>query len=63
ADDLAATYEGRCGGVLWAASAADGSKLAEYTLDELPAWDAMAIGYGRLFITNQDGSIECWGAR
>ena len=62
-DDLAATYEGRCGGVLWAASAADGSKLAEYTLDQLPAWDAMAAAYGRLFITNGDGSIECWGGR
>ena len=61
-DDLAATYEGRRGGVLWAASAVDGSKLAEYTLEALPAWDAMAAAYGRLFIVNQDGSMECWGA-
>jgi outer membrane protein assembly factor BamB len=61
-DDLEATYEGRYGGVLWAASAADGSKLAEYRLDTLPAWDGMAAAYGRLFIVNQDGGIECWGA-
>ncbi|HUT12950.1 MAG TPA: PQQ-binding-like beta-propeller repeat protein [Thermoguttaceae bacterium] len=60
--DVAATYEGRLGGVLWAASAVDGSKLAEYTLDVLPAWDGIAAAYGRLFIVNQDGSIECWGA-
>jgi len=60
--DLAATYAGRRGGILWAASAADGSKLAEYTLDVLPAWDGMAVAYGRLFIVNQDGSIDCWGA-
>ncbi len=60
--DLGATYAGRQGGMLWAASAVDGSKLAEYTLDVLPAWDGMAIAYGRLFIVNQDGSIECWGA-
>ena len=60
--DLAATYEGRHGGVLWAASAATGSKLAEYTLDVLPAWDGIAAAYGRLYIVNQDGSIECWGA-
>ena len=60
-DDLAATYEGRCGGVLWAASASDGSKLAQYMLDALPAWDSMAAAYGRLFIANQDGSVDCWG--
>ena len=60
-DDLAATYEGRLGGVLWAASAEDGSRLAEYTLDVLPAWDGIVAAYGKLFIVNQDGSIECWG--
>jgi len=62
-NDLAATYEGRCGAILWAASASDGSKLAEYKLDTLPAWDGMAAAYGKLFISNQDGSVECWGAR
>jgi len=61
-DDLGATYAGRLGGILWAASADDGSKLAEYELDILPAWDGMAAAYGRLFIVNQDGSIDCWGA-
>jgi outer membrane protein assembly factor BamB len=61
-NDVAATYKGRLGGVLWAVSAVDGSKLAEYTLDVLPAWDGIAAAYGRLFIVNQDGSVECWGA-
>jgi len=60
-DDLGATYAGRLGGILWATSAADGAKLAEYKLDILPAWDGMAAAYGRLFIVNQDGSIDCWG--
>ena len=60
-DDLSATYEGRRGAVLQVVSAADGSKLAEYTLDVLPAWDGMVAAYGRLFIVNQDGSIDCWG--
>ena len=60
-DDLAGTYEGRCGGILWAASTADGSKLAEYSFDVLPAWDGMAAAYGRLFIVNRDGSVDCWG--
>ena len=60
--DLGATYAGRRGAILWAASAIDGSKLAEYKLDVLPAWDGMAAAYGGLFIVNQDGSIECWGS-
>jgi outer membrane protein assembly factor BamB len=59
--DLGATYAGRRGGVLRAVSTADGSKLAEYQLDVLPAWDAMAAAYGKLFIVNQDGSVDCWG--
>jgi len=61
-DDLGATYAGRLGGILWATSAADGAKLAEYKLEVLPAWDGMAAAYGRLFIVNQDGSVNCWGA-
>ncbi len=61
-DDLGASYAGRRGAVLLATSTDDGSKLAEYKLDVLPAWDGMAAAYGRLFIVNQDGSIECWGA-
>ena len=61
AADLAGTYEGRKGGILWAVSAADGSKLAEYKLDVLPAWDGMAVAYGKLFIVNQDGTIDCRG--
>ncbi len=60
--DPAATYKGRLGGVLRAVSAVDGSKLAEYTLNVLPAWDGIAAAYGRLFIVNQDGSMECWDA-
>ncbi|MHC4557721.1 MAG: outer membrane protein assembly factor BamB family protein [Planctomycetota bacterium] len=57
--DLGGAYTGRKGGILWAASAANGSKLAEYKLEVLPAWDGMAAAYGCLFIANQDGSIEC----
>jgi len=61
-DDPGAAYAGRKGGVLWAASTEDGSKLAQYKLDVLPAWDGIAAAYGKLFIVNQDGSIDCWGA-
>jgi len=61
--DLDATYAGRRGAILWAASAVDGSKLAEYKLEVLPAWDGMAAAYGKLYISNEDGSIECWSSK
>jgi len=62
AGDFGATYAGRRGGVLLAMSAKDGAKRAEYKLDVLPAWDGLASAYGKLFIVNQDGGIECWGS-
>jgi hypothetical protein len=62
-NDFGATYKGSYGATLLAASAKDGSTLAEYKLDKLPAWDGLATAYGKLFIVNQDGSIECWGAK
>jgi len=56
-----ASYEGRLGGILWAVSAADGKKLAEYKLPAAPAWDGMAAAGNRLFLSMADGSIICWG--
>jgi hypothetical protein len=63
ADDLAKGYEGRMGGVLWAASAETGEKLAEYRLDAAPVWDSMAVAAGRLYIATQDGKLRCFGER
>jgi len=63
ADDPARAYEGRMGGLLWAASAATGEKVAEVKLDAPPAWDGMAVANGRLFIALQDGRILCLGGR
>jgi len=61
--DLAKAYEGRMGGVLWAASAATGEKLAEYKLDAAPVWDSMAVAGNRLYIATQDGKLRCFGER
>ncbi len=60
-DDLAKAYEGRMGGILWAASAATGEELAEYKLDAAPVWDSMAVAGGRLYIATQDGRLRCFG--
>ena len=59
--DLAKAYEGRMGGVLWAASAASGEKLAQYTLDAPPAWDGLAAANGMLFLSLADGHVLCMG--
>ena len=59
--DLAKAYEGRMGGILWAASASTGEKLAQYTLDAPPAWDSLAAANGQLFLSLADGHVVCMG--
>jgi hypothetical protein len=59
-DDLAKAYEGRMGGVLWAVSAKDGRKLAEYKLDTPPVWDSLAAAHGRLILCTEDGRVRCF---
>ena len=59
--DLAKAYEGRMGGVLWAASTSTGEKLAQYTLDAPPAWDGLAAANGLLFLSLADGRVLCMG--
>jgi outer membrane protein assembly factor BamB len=62
-DDLHKAYEGRMGGIVWAASAQTGEKIAEAKLSAAPAWDGMAVASGRLYLSLQDGSVACLGAR
>jgi len=61
--DLAKAYEGRMGGILWAASASTGEKLAQYTLDSPPAWDSLAAAEGLLFLSLSDGRVVCMGPK
>jgi len=46
--------------VLWAAAAKDGKKLAEWKLKAAPAWDGMAAAGGSLFISLENGAVQCW---
>jgi hypothetical protein len=50
------------GGLLWAFSAPDGKKLAEYSIDAPPVWDGMAAANGRLYIATRDGMLVCMGS-
>jgi len=61
--EQAAALEGREGALLLAVSAADGKKLAEYTLESPPVWDGMAAAGGRLYFATEDGTVICFGAR
>jgi len=62
-DDLAKAYEGRMGGILWAASASTGEKLAHYPLEAPPAWDSLAAANGLLFLSLTDGRVICMGPK
>jgi molybdopterin-biosynthesis enzyme MoeA-like protein len=57
-----AAFEGRRGGLLLAVSADDGSQLAEYRLDAMPAWDGMAAAGGRLYLSTHAGQVLCFAA-
>jgi hypothetical protein len=62
ADPLAA-LEGRCGAKLWAASAADGTKLTEHELAAEPVFDGLCAAAGRLFLVNKAGDVQCFGRK
>jgi len=52
-----ASLKGEKGGVLWAVSLEDGSKLAEYKLEAAPTFDGMIAAGGRLYITAVGGEV------
>ncbi|MHC4370283.1 MAG: outer membrane protein assembly factor BamB family protein, partial [Planctomycetota bacterium] len=54
-----AALTGRNGSLLWAVSAVDGEKLAQYELESVPAWDGMAAANGRLYLSMKDGRVLC----
>jgi hypothetical protein len=58
-DDPYASFEGRLGARLWVVSAADGQRLAEYPLDQIPVFDGMIASGGRLVMSMADGSVRC----
>ena len=60
ADDPYAAFDGRKGARLWAVSAADGRKLAEYQLDSLPVFDGLIAAGGRLYLATTDGQLLCY---
>jgi len=56
----AAALEGAEGALLWAISAADGTKLAEQRLASVPVFDGLAAAGGRLYMATVDGKVLCF---
>ena len=54
---------GKDGALLWAVSAADGEKLAEYRLESLPVWDGMVAANGRLYLTTLNGEVISYAGK
>jgi hypothetical protein len=54
-----AALEGAHGALLWAVSALDGSQVAGYNLESLPVWDGMIAANGRLYMSMENGTVQC----
>ncbi len=54
-------FDGKRGGRLRVMSATDGATLQDYQLDSPPAFDALAVANGRLYLTTVDGHMLCLG--
>jgi outer membrane protein assembly factor BamB len=54
---------GKNGAVMWAVSATDGKKLAEYKLKSLPAYDGMVAAGGKLYLTTMNGEVASYSGK
>ncbi len=56
-----AAFRGEKGVFLRVVSAADGKKLSEQKLPDMPVFDGISAANGCLFISFKNGTLECWG--
>ncbi|MDP6635396.1 MAG: PQQ-binding-like beta-propeller repeat protein [Phycisphaerae bacterium] len=61
--DPYAAFEGRMGGMITVVSAKDGKSQAEYKLDSPTVWDGMSAANGKLFVSTEDGVVQCFGKK
>jgi outer membrane protein assembly factor BamB len=59
AEEALAAWQGKRGALLWAVSATDGNRLAEFQLEHPPVWDGMIAADGCLFVSSTDGTVLC----
>jgi hypothetical protein len=46
---------------LWVVAGADGKKLQVLPLDNRPVYDGLSAAGGRLYLTTEEGQLECFG--
>ncbi|MCX7044820.1 MAG: PQQ-binding-like beta-propeller repeat protein [Candidatus Sumerlaeota bacterium] len=61
-DQALAGFEGKKGVYLRILAAADGKKLSECQLRDMPVFDGMSAANGRLYLSTSNGSVICLGA-
>jgi hypothetical protein len=54
---------GKRGAVFRVVSTADGSKLAEFKMKQVPVFDGLIAAGKRLYMSTMDGTLICWGAK
>jgi hypothetical protein len=59
--EAVAGFEGRKGVYLRVVSAADGRQVSQTTLDSLPVFDGMAAAGEKIYISQKDGTLVCFG--
>jgi outer membrane protein assembly factor BamB len=57
--ELSSSFAGEKGGRIWAASKADGEKIAARDLPSPPVWDGLAAARGDCIISLKDGTVLC----
>jgi len=62
-DDPMAAFDGKLGGRLWIAAAADGSKVAEHKIDATPVFDGLIAARGQLYLATTEGHVICFGKK
>jgi outer membrane protein assembly factor BamB len=55
-------FVGTKNGALKVFSAENGEKIGETQLGASPAWDGMAVAYGRIYVSTTAGKVLCFGA-
>ena len=59
-EEALAAFEGRRGVLLRVLLAADGKGTFEAPLPALPVFDGLSAAGGKLYMSLQDGSVQCW---
>ena len=60
-EEALAGFRGEKGVILRIVSVQDGSEISQCELTSMPVFDGMSTAAGKVFISLQDGTVECWG--